>query len=156
MAGEEAGNGALILLVRRTINAAAERLFDAWTSGDELRQWWGPPGAKCPQAEVDLRVGGRYRIANQFPDGRVIWIAGEFEAIQRPERLVYTWRIEDQPVAERVTVQFRRLGQHRTEIVIRHERIADEAAQEEHLLGWQGCLDGLSRYMTAESLSQAP
>ena len=68
------------LVVRRRINATAEKLFAAWTRPELLVRWWGPQGVACPAAEIDLRVGGSYRIANQFPDGTLVWIAGVFEA----------------------------------------------------------------------------
>lgn len=67
------------LVVRRTIHASAERLFEAWTQPICLKEWWGPDNVRCVDAEVDLRVGGGYRIANQFPDGKLVWIVGEFE-----------------------------------------------------------------------------
>jgi uncharacterized protein YndB with AHSA1/START domain len=62
----------LSLIVRRTIAATPARLFDAWTTPELLTQWWGPANVTCPAAEVDLRVGGQYRIANQMPDGSVL------------------------------------------------------------------------------------
>jgi uncharacterized protein YndB with AHSA1/START domain len=55
---------------------------------------WGPEGVSCIAAEVDLRVGGRYRIANKFPDGRVFWIVGELQIIEPPHRLTYTWQLK--------------------------------------------------------------
>ena len=36
----------------------------------------------CPQAEVDLREGGSYRLANLEPDGSIIWITGRFEHVE--------------------------------------------------------------------------
>lgn len=136
----------LTLVVRRTIRAPAARLFDAWTRPEQLVQWWGPKGAHCPHAEVDLRVGGRYRIGNQFGDGAVIWICGHFEAIDRPRQLVYSWAIEPAAGAERVTVSFdERDGV--TEVVLVHERIADAASRDQHAQGWDGCLDGLVEYL---------
>src|SRR5262249_59801756 len=86
----------ITLVVRKTIRATPERLFDAWTQPTQLRQWWGPDDAECADAQVDLRVGGQYRIANRFRDGRVVWITGEFEVIGPPQRLDYTWRVEPQ------------------------------------------------------------
>jgi glutathione S-transferase len=133
------------LIVRRTIAAGAERLFDAWTDPRQLREWWGPEGVECPEAHVDLRVGGGYRIANRLPDGVILWISGEFEIIERPTRLVYTWRVGDQKTSERVTVSFDRRGRD-TEVVVRHERIADAAARRQHEAGWVGCLDGLAAH----------
>ena len=135
------------LVVRRTVRATPERLFDAWTVAEQLRQWWGPPSVACIDAEVDLRVGGRYRIANQFPDGKVLWISGEFEAIERPRRLVYTWRVTPGGVGfERVSVTFDARGQS-TEVTIAHERIPSPAIRDRHEQGWTGCLDGLAEYV---------
>ena len=108
----------ITLVVRRVIRASPERLFDAWTEPAQLKQWWGPQAVVCITAEVDLRVGGRYRIANQFPDGKVLWINGEFEVIERPLKLVYTWRLtaETGP-SERVSVTFDARGQG-TEVIV--------------------------------------
>lgn len=141
-------SGSTSLVVRRTIRAGADFLFAAWTEPDRLRKWWGPGRVVCDAAEIDLRVGGRYRIANRMPDGSVIWILGEFERIERPRRLVYTWRVEPAPEsasAERVTVRFEpRDGA--TEVIVVHELIPDAATRDRHHAGWEGCLDKLSAY----------
>lgn len=139
------------LVVRRTIRASPERLFDAWTEARHLEQWWGPADVTCVGATVDLRVGGAYRIGNRFPDGRVVWIGGEFETIERPHRLVYTWQLESPDagaVPERVTVQFDPIGDD-TQVVVVHERIGDETARRGHEAGWVGCLDGLAAFTEA-------
>ena len=72
--------GSLTLFVRRRIKASPERLFEAWTTPDQFVQWWGPPGVACPGAEMDLRVGGSYRIGNRMPDGIEVWIGGDVRA----------------------------------------------------------------------------
>jgi uncharacterized protein YndB with AHSA1/START domain len=136
-----------VLIVRRSIRASPERIFDAWTQPQYLKQWWGPKSVECIDAEVELRVGGRYRIANQFPDGKILWISGEFEAIERPQRLVYTWRVGTaEAAAERVTVTFEARGET-TEVVVMHERIPTDAMRDMHEQGWVGCLDGLIDYL---------
>ena len=135
------------LVVRKTIQATAERLFEAWTQPAQLKKWWGPQSVVCVDAEIDLRVGGRYRIANQFPDGKLVWIAGEFETIEPPHKLVYTWRLEPEAGAsERVTVAFEPRGDA-TEVIVTHERISNVAIRDMHEQGWQGCLDGLAEYL---------
>jgi uncharacterized protein YndB with AHSA1/START domain len=138
----------LALVVRRTIRAPAARLFEAWTTPEHLRNWWGPSSSvACPEAEVDLRVGGRYRIANRFDDGKLVWIVGEFRAVSPPHELIYTWRIEPGPATtELVTVRFTPRGQS-TEVVVVHESIATKAAKRSHEEGWDGCLDGLAEYV---------
>ena len=142
------GDTSLGLVTRRTIEATPERLFAAWTEPERLRHWWGPADVSCPEAEVDLRVGGAYRIANRFADGRMVWITGVFEAIEPPSRLVYSWRLEPGGGGdERVSVTFLPRDKA-TEIVVVHERVADQAARDSHEAGWRGCLDGLARYLS--------
>ena len=131
------------LIVRRTIRAPIERVFAAWITPELLRKWWGPKQVTCIAAEVDLRVGGRYRLGNQFPDGSVVWIAGEFEVVDPPRELVYTWRMGDAETSERVIVRFA-AQDGATEVTIVHERIASAASRDAHEAGWQGCLDGLA------------
>ena len=145
----EAAAPVATLIVRRTIRASAARLFEAWTQAAQLRHWWGPEGVVCIDAAVDLRVGGRYRIANRMPDGKILWIVGKFETVEVPYKLVYTWALE--PVSgptERVTVQFRPQGET-TEVIVTHEGIPSAQVRDRHDEGWQGCLDGLANYLHA-------
>ena len=138
----------LNLRIQRLIPASPERVFEAWTNPDELKKWWGPGVVRCPSAEVDLRVGGRFRIANELPDGTVLWIGGEFEAIERPRLLIYTWIVETaSPTTERVTVKFEVVDQG-TEIILDHELIQTPAIRDDHQRGWFGCLDGLVEYLS--------
>ena len=139
-------DASLVLVVRRTIDAPAERLFQAFTEPEQLLQWWGPAPARCSHVELDLRVGGRYRIGNAFPDGSVVWIVGEFERISPPHELVYSWRLEGVGRdVERVTVRLEDKGRA-TEVVVLHERISSAKARDGHAQGWEACLDGLARY----------
>ncbi|MEO6417912.1 MAG: SRPBCC domain-containing protein [Polyangiaceae bacterium] len=140
--------GAIVLVVRRTIKAPVTRVFEAWTRPEHLRRWWGPAPVTCSEAEVDLRVGGLYRIGNLLPDGSVLFIAGAFEIVDPPHRLVYSWQIERAGAApadtSRVTVRFEpRDGG--TEVIIAHEQIDSEATRADHEHGWIGCLDGLGK-----------
>jgi uncharacterized protein YndB with AHSA1/START domain len=142
--------GTLVLVVRRTINGNPERLFDAWTRSEELLAWWGPRPVRCTRADVDLRVGGRYRIDNLLPTGDVLTIGGEFTLVERPHKLVYTWSVTPgvaQP--ELVTVRFDRKGPDLTEVVVTHERIESAAVHNSHATGWSGCLDGLALHVAS-------
>ena len=137
----------IILVVRRLIHASAERIFDAWTRPEQLRAWWGPRPVTCSGAEVDLRVGGRYRIANAVPDGSTVVIEGEFREIERPQKLVYTWRMgQDPQESSLVTVRFEEHGEA-TEVVIVHEQLPSVAVRDSHAQGWNGCLDGLAAFV---------
>ncbi len=137
------------LEVRHRIAASPERLFAAWTTPEQLLAWWGPKGVRCTEAELQLVVGGRYRLGNELPDGQVVFIVGEFLTIEPPSKLVYTWSMEgDAAGPERVTVSFNRDGAG-TEVVILHERIIEKTRRDEHSAGWNGCLDKLETYILA-------
>ena len=134
------------LTIRRMIAAPRARIFAAWTRPELLQQWWGPAGVRCIAAEIDLRTAGAYRIGNELPDGSIVWITGEFELVESPHRLVYSWRIGDEPVS-RVTVTFVAVTDDSTELQIHHDRVASAAARDGHERGWVGCLDGLERWV---------
>ena len=86
------------LVIERTLSASPERVFDAFTDPRQLTQWWWPHGFTCPAAEVDLRVGGTYRLAMRWPDAIPTGdrfahsLAGEYYEIERPHRLVMSGR----------------------------------------------------------------
>ena len=138
------------LRISRIVRVTPERAFAAWTDPKQVIQWWGPAGVRCPEAFIDLRVGGEYGIANQFPDGRLIWIRGTFEAIDPPHRLVYSWRLDGEPydgLAERVTVTFEARRSDSTEIVVLHERVVNAERRRSHEAGWLACLDGFITFV---------
>lgn len=137
------------LRIRRVIAAGTERVFAAWTTPELLRQWWGPTGVRCIAAEIDLRVGGAYRIGNLLPDGAVLWISGQFEVVESPRRLVYSWRVGDEPVS-RVTISFAAISETSTEVEIHHEQIHSDPVRDDHQRGWIGCLDGLEAWAGAQ------
>lgn len=131
------------LTLTRLIRAPREAVFAAWTEPELLKQWWGPGPVTCPEAHVDLREGGAYRIANLEADGSITWISGHFERVQAPEELVYTWNVSILPAgATLVRVKFL-LHPQGTELMLVHERFAVEAVRDMHLQGWGGCLDKL-------------
>ncbi len=137
------------LHIERIIPAPPKRVFAAWTSPEELRQWWGPQGVRCVHASVDLRVGGNYCIDNKLPGGAVLRIEGEFEIVRKPELLVYTWIVAAKSAdIQRVTVRFIQC-EAGTRLAIRHERIPTEELREDHEFGWLGCVDGLLAYLSA-------
>ena len=103
--------GAQRVRVTRIFQVTRERVFRAWTEPKELRQWFGvAEGFTTPIAEVDLRVGGSYRLGMQPPGSDQVLIAqGIYREIVRPEKLVFTWRWETPNSVEPhtlVTIEF--------------------------------------------------
>ena len=141
------------LRIKRTFAAARDKVFLAWTDPEELRKWWGiEESYTTPIAEVDLRLGGRYRLGMKAPDGdEVLIVGGTYLEIEPPERLVYTWAWESAgPGAPEtlVEVEFRDLGGS-TEVVLTHQRFPNRDSRKLHLDGWVGCLEQLARVVEA-------
>jgi len=139
----------ITLNLRRIFKAPRKKVFRAWTDPEELKKWWGPEGYATPSAEVDLRVGGKYRLGmSKLPDGEIFYLSGIYREVRPPERLVYTWRWEAQPEHGEtlVTVEFCEVGDS-TEVVLTHERFPTEKARDDHNWGWSGCLDRLANLL---------
>lgn len=134
----------IALEIRRTFPASRERVFRAWTRPEELNRWSAPRDAVAT-TEVDLRVGGRYRIVMRGPDGTTYIVGGVYREVDPPSRLVYTWKWEGNPAAVEsvVTVEFLERGRS-TEVVLRHDGLADDGDRSRHEDGWNACLDKLA------------
>ena len=138
------GQAQQAVVVQRSLAAAPEKVFAAWTDPHLLAQWWGPPGHTVASVEIDLRVNGRYRIGLQQPDQPPFFVSGTYQQIQPPEKLVFTWRWErsDMDIGQSlVTVEIRGDGRH-TNLILTHAQLP-EPAQAAHRQGWQGILDKL-------------
>ena len=140
----------ITLVVRRTFEAPREKVFQAWTAPEELKKWFGPEGVACPEAEVDLRPGGRYRIAYLKPEGDTVRVGGVFQEVQPPEKLDYTWEWESGDSAGMgetlVTVEFRD-QKGSTELTLTHERFPNEEKRDHHGMGWNSTLDCLVKFL---------
>ena len=136
-------NDDAVVEIVRIIEAPREQVFRAWTDPDELRRWWGPGEFTCPEAEVDLRPGGRYRLVMQPTAGEPFVLAGTYREVEPPARLVYTWRWETGPAADGseslVTVEFRDRGDH-TELVLTHSEFPASHGPAPYRMGWEGGL----------------
>jgi uncharacterized protein YndB with AHSA1/START domain len=132
------------LEVRRTIRATRQRVFDAWTKPEERKKWSAPGPMIAPLVEIDLRVGGGFRLHMRSPDGTEHRVAGVYREIDPPNKLVYTWLWESEPSMENtlVTVEFIDLGD-RTEVVLRHTGFPTITRRDNHETGWIGCMTKL-------------
>jgi glutathione S-transferase len=133
------------LRVSRVIKASREKVFDAWTQPEQLKRWSCPEGMDVGDAQVDLTVGGRYRIRMESAEGKVHTAAGVHREIERPRRLVYTWDWEEESIGETiVTVEFNDLDGS-TEVMLTHELFPNAEAKLGHEEGWTSCLNRLEK-----------
>ena len=137
--------------VQRRFAATPERVFDAWTVPAELCAWWSAgPSHRPGRADVDVRVGGEYRLSMIDDDGVENVVGGEYVEIRRPVRLAFTWRwVEgrDDPTGgttSLVEIDFEADGDG-TLVTLRHSGLVTAESLAQHERGWKGCFDSLER-----------
>ena len=81
------------LVVTRTINGPARTVFEAWTKPELFKQWWVPKsfGLSVLSCEMDVRVGGRYRLVFSHPAApKPMEFFGRYIEVTPHSRLVWT------------------------------------------------------------------
>ena len=80
------------LVVRRTFNAPARIVFEAWTKPELLKRWWAPKsmGMSLLSCEVDARVGGTYRFVFGHGAGEPMAFHGRYLEVVPHAKLVWT------------------------------------------------------------------
>ena len=135
-----------VVRIERTFAASAEDVFDAWTSPEVMRRWFHcEPDWGTPEAEVDLRVGGKVRVVMRKPDGTEVEAQGEYTLIDRPHRLLMSWTFDDDPSNEQlIELSFAESGGATTVLLV-NSGISTDGRRDAQDWGWRGCLDQLER-----------
>ena len=136
------------LVINKQINAPVEKVFQAWTNPDMIKQWFGPsPEMTAHKAEVDLNVGGEYLIHIKSPeDNSNHNVGGQYEQIIPNKKLVFNWKWEDGQERTQVTVDFHDEENNKTLITLTHRGFSEQEFADKHNLGWSGCLANLSNH----------
>jgi uncharacterized protein YndB with AHSA1/START domain len=142
------------LVITRTINAPAAKLYRAWTEPALLQQWFAPLPYTTPVAQTDVRPGGASFIKMQGPDGVEIPCPGVYLEVVPNQRLVFTdayskaWEPTGKPFMT-VVLTFEDRGtappSTRYTATVRHWTVADREAHEKMGFygGWGQCTDQL-------------
>jgi uncharacterized protein YndB with AHSA1/START domain len=152
LAEEKASEPGLKLSITRLFDAAPERVFDAWLSGDQIARWLGPRSmvSGAETLLLEPRVGGRFRIRMEMPATATRaanpTVTGIYREIVRPSRLVFTWTWEDEGHETLVTVTFKPVGKQ-TELTLLHENFASVERRDGHNRGWTESLEQLARML---------
>lgn len=88
------------ILITRDFDAPRHLVFRAWTTPELIRRWWSGDRGEVTIAEVDLRVGGRWRYVMIANGGFEVAFHGEYLEIVPDERLVSTEVFEAMPDAQ--------------------------------------------------------
>src|SRR5438552_13614644 len=137
-----------VVRIERTFAATAEDVFDALTSPEVMRRWFHCASEwETPEAEVDLRVGGKVRVVMRRPDDTEVEARGEYTLIDRPHRLVMTWTFDDEPSNEQlIELSFSESDGSTTGLMV-NSGISTGDRRDAQDQGWHGCLDELERVL---------
>jgi uncharacterized protein YndB with AHSA1/START domain len=88
------------ILITREFDAPRHLVFKAWTTPELVKRWWNARRGEVTIAEIDLRVGGRWRYLMVTEDGTEVGFHGEYREIVPNERIVSTEVFEGIPPGE--------------------------------------------------------
>jgi len=140
------------LVVTRRFAAPRALVFRMFTEPRHVVRWLGC----APESDVsfrnDLRVGGEFVSEGHMPDGTVNRVWGVYREIAEPGLLIFTWSWEAggfKGADTLVTVTLAEADDAGTELTLRHEAFAEDAARDLHGQGWGMCLDKIAGLLAA-------
>jgi len=122
------------------------------TDPEAIKRWWGPGGNEpVSLAQLDLRVGGRFRIVFGGPEGRDHDVQGVYQEVVPNRKLVFTWTWpHSTPERESlVTITFR-AATGGTELNFLHELFFDETVRDNHRQGWSEAFAKLDVFLRGQ------
>lgn len=152
--------------VERTFAAPPHRVYRAWLDPELIRRWLAPGDMEVSHVDVEERVGGRYRIWQEYRGEPTGGCEGEVLELVADERIVLRWgwsgpEHDAGPVYDsRLTITLRPTDDGGTTLTLVHERLDAIAAVRPDIArqvdrGWAITLDKLPGALASESSSPA-
>src|SRR5690606_27564622 len=138
--------------LHRVLKAPTEKVYKAFTDKSALERWLPPYGFTGTIHEIDVRVGGGYRMSfTNFGTGNSHSFTVEFVELEANERIRHTDRFDDESLADEmvVTIDLKPVSCG-TDIRIVQEGIPSVIPVEMCYLGWQESLEQLAKLVEAE------
>ncbi len=133
------------LTINRRIKATPAKVWSAWTDPEKMIGWFGRadavPGSM--KANIDARVGGRFRVSFTAMDGEYFEVGGIYREVVPNERLVFSWAWHSTPERESQVMVLLRPDGDGTLLTLHHEQLFDQAARDGHERGWLALLERL-------------
>jgi uncharacterized protein YndB with AHSA1/START domain len=79
------------IVMTRVFDAPRDLVFEAHTSCEHMKNWWGPRKYEIAECDIDFREGGTWRVVHRGPDGEQHEFRGEYREIVPPERITWTF-----------------------------------------------------------------
>lgn len=138
------------LTMVRTYKASKQTVYQAWTTRDALTEWFAPTKEMSTIVhEMELEVGGKYRIEMLEPDGTSHVTHGEYVALNPFDQIIFTWEWEsdEMEVNSLVTIDIKEKD-GLTNMVLTHDQLGSQYSVDIHNEGWTGCIEQLDAFMS--------
>ena len=134
--------------IETTVNAAREKVWSAWITPESIMKWNFASGDwHCPDARLDLRVGGLFTYRMEARDGSMGFdFEGRFTAIRTGERIEYA--LDDD---RKVSITFSETASGIR--VVESFEAENKLAAEQQKQGWQAILDNFRKYVETKDKS---
>jgi uncharacterized protein YndB with AHSA1/START domain len=140
----------------RQIEARPSIVFDALSTAEGISAWWGGAG-KAMVKELDLRVGGAYRVQFYSTDGGEHEVFGEYLVVAPHTRLVWTWNYvpdgggepDEYGNTSQVEAVLRPISDGVTELTFTHAKLQTEKSKASHTYGWPEAFVRLEQFLAA-------
>jgi uncharacterized protein YndB with AHSA1/START domain len=155
-------------MISRVFDAPRDRVWQAWTEPERLKEWFAPAGMTSTYSKLDLRPGGLYHYRLRTPDGKDIWGRWVIREVVKPKKLVFVVSFSDEkggisrhpmspdwPREMHSTVELADEGPKKTRVTITWLPLDPDAAERKAFddgrgslkQGWGGTLDHLTDYL---------
>lgn len=135
------------LIMETEFDASPERVFKAWTSVEDILQWFGSGDGGPDRASVDLRVDGKWQFVFVDKDGHSDYLSGQYLNIEPNKLLEFSW-VHTRVMADgseqitpksKVTITFEP-RENRCFLRLVHTSISTDSARENIIGGWGASL----------------
>lgn len=140
--------------LQRSFTAPSEKVFDAWVIPTLLGSWMFGP--KVRQEEI-IRLNNSPRVGGEFSyvvkrQGETINHVGSFLEIRRPEKLRFSWGVEDRGGANSTVSIELREESGKTRLKLSHQLLPEYAAHADRVKqGWATMCDALAALLDKQS-----
>jgi uncharacterized protein YndB with AHSA1/START domain len=148
------------LHITRVFDAPRELVWKVWTDPEHIKHWSGPRQFYATNIENDRRPGGKWRLwlhsdGFDIGDGQLrkldLWQGGVNREVIEPERLVYTFKWDDNPglsenVETVVTVTFEE-NDGKTTMNFHQAFFVTAGDRDGHMKGWNSAIDKFEEYL---------
>jgi uncharacterized protein YndB with AHSA1/START domain len=151
------------LVVTRVFDAPVERVWQAWTESELVMRWWGPQGFTSPLARMDVREGGTSLVCMRSPQGQDLYNTWAYTRIVPLQQIEFIQNFSDQdgnkvhpaqiglppdiPQDVRNLVEFKSVGDNKTELRVTEFGYASQQVLELSKMGLEQCLDKMAEIL---------